>query len=653
MNREREEAGEPLFANPRNAAAGTMRNLDPALVAQRGGCPRSRTRSSRDTASEPRRLTARDDARQRCATWGLPVEPHWRRCDGIDAVIAVLPRVGRTRRRSLDFDTDGVVVKVDDLALRERLGHDREVSALGDRVQVPRPAGARRRCVQIAVNVGRTGAVTPYAVLEPVFLAGSTISMATLHNAEDIARKDLREGDTRAHREGRRRHPEGRRADPACARPAAEPWVMPTTARRAAATLHRDEDEVVWRCENTSCPARLRRSLEHFASRSAMNIEGLGESLVDQLIEQGLVRDFADLYALTADQLEQLVVTPREPRSERAVPRKLGKVGRNVVAADRAQQAERPVAPDLRARHPPRRREGGGHARPAPSDAWTRFSTRRSRRCRRFRTSGRSWPRRSARSPTSRATARSSERLAAGRRQHGQPGSRAVTAAVGPLAGKVFVLTGTLASMTREEAPSRASNGSARKVSGSVSRKTSYVVVGRRRRQQAGEGPAARRRKRSIEDAFRHLIMEADRGRRDRTDPYRAGLTDLTFMRRFTLLTVVLSSPSRSSSARSSPAASARRRSCRARRRLARTAGRRTAGTRGRCRRRQLRRRRRAHQPGRREHRRDASRARSASRRRPAPRSPIDRRPRRARATRRTAPRRPAAASSSTPTAAS
>src|SRR6185437_1546975 len=114
-------------------------------------------------------------------------------------------------------------------------------------------------------------------------------------------------------------------------RPAeSQPFVMPTECPVCGSTLVRDEEEVVWRCENTSCPARLRRSLEHFASRSAMNIEGLGESLVDQLIEQGLVHDFADLYHLTAEQLEALVVAPRDPKSDRAVPRRLGKVGRNV-----------------------------------------------------------------------------------------------------------------------------------------------------------------------------------------------------------------------------------------------------------------------------------------------------------------------------------
>ena len=117
---------------------------------------------------------------------------------------------------------------------------------------------------------------------------------------------------------------------------------MPSTCPVCGSALHRDEEEVVWRCDNTSCPARLRRSLEHFASRSAMNIEGLGESLIDQLLEQNLVRDFADIYALDAAQLENLVVTPREPRSEKARPRKLGKVGRNVI-----EQIERSKSNDL------------------------------------------------------------------------------------------------------------------------------------------------------------------------------------------------------------------------------------------------------------------------------------------------------------------
>src|SRR5204863_3450907 len=159
---------------------------------------------------------------------------------------------------------------------------------------------------------------------------------------DDIARKDIREGDTVVVEKAGDVIPKVV-APVLTLRPGdAVPWVMPTICPECQSELRRDEEEVVWRCENTSCPARPRRSLEHYASRSAMNIEGLGASLVDQLIEQGLVHDFSDLYRLTPDQLEQLVVAPREPRSDRAVPRKLGKIGRNVF-----EQIERSKQNDL------------------------------------------------------------------------------------------------------------------------------------------------------------------------------------------------------------------------------------------------------------------------------------------------------------------
>src|SRR4051812_47949314 len=337
VNREREQAGEPLFANPRNVAAGTMRNLDPALVAKRGlsaftyqlvgPAEAAHHDGDSDVASASRRTHA--DTLRAMAGWGLPVEPHWQRCDGIDEVIAFCES-WRERRRTLDFDTDGVVIKVDDLALRARLGATAKFPRWATAFKFPAQQ-AHTKLLRIDVNIGRTGAATPYAVLDPVVVAGSTISMATLHNAEDIARKDIREGDTVIIEKAGDVIP--RVVAPVLSlRPEqSRTWVMPTTCAACGSALARDEDEVVWRCENTSCPARLRRGLEHFASRSAMNIEGLGESLVDQLIERGLVRDFGDLYSLTTEQLENLVVTPREPRSERAVPRKLGKVGRNVI----------------------------------------------------------------------------------------------------------------------------------------------------------------------------------------------------------------------------------------------------------------------------------------------------------------------------------
>jgi DNA ligase (NAD+) len=211
---------------------------------------------------------------------------------------------------------------------------------VGTRVQVPGAAGDHR-LRQIAVNVGRTGAVTPFAVLEPVFLAGSTISMATLHNADDLARKDIREGDLVVIEKGGDVIPKVVRPIPDGRPPASQPWTMPTTCPACGSTLTRPADEVVWRCENTSCPARLRRSLQHFASRTAMNIEGLGEALVDQLVSRGLVRDYSDLYRLDPATLASLEsVSEREGKVLR---RRLGEK----VAAKLLQQIDRSRGNDL------------------------------------------------------------------------------------------------------------------------------------------------------------------------------------------------------------------------------------------------------------------------------------------------------------------
>ena len=275
INREMEDAGEPPYANPRNTAAGTMRNLDPALVSKRSlGAFVYQLVASGPGDAGP--FDTHSDSLTAMCEWGLPVERHWRRCANVDEVAAFCAEWA-DKRQTLDFDTDGVVVKVDALAMRERLGTTAKFPRWATAFKFPAQQ-ATTTLKAIEVNVGRTGAVTPYAVLEPVKLAGSTIGMATLHNAEDVARKDLRPGDRVLIEKGGDvipkvvkailPHPDGV--------PRSEPWQMPLNCPECQSALHRDEEEVVWRCENTSCPARLRRSLEHFASRSAMNIEGLG-----------------------------------------------------------------------------------------------------------------------------------------------------------------------------------------------------------------------------------------------------------------------------------------------------------------------------------------------------------------------------------------
>jgi DNA ligase (NAD+) len=406
--------------------------------------------------------------------WGLPVESHWRRCEGVEQLIEYC-RGWSEARRDLEFDTDGVVIKVDDLALRHKLGTTAKFPRWATAFKFPAQQ-AHTKLLKIEVNVGRTGANTPYAVLEPVFVAGSTISMATLHNAEDLARKDLREGDTVVIEKAGDVIPRVVAPILSLRPPDSQPWTMPTRCRACGSALVRDEDEVVWRCENTSCPARLRRSLEHFASRTAMNIEGLGESLVDQLIEQGLVGDFADLYHLTVEQLEQLVVTPKDPRSDRAVPRKLGKVGRNVL-----EQIERSRQNDLsRLVYALGIRHVGEKAGSTLARYMRTMMAILDAPLEALQTIPEIGPvlaasvRAFADEPHNRALV--AKLQAAGVNMASRQPAPGVSAP-GRFAGKTFVLTGTLPTMTREEATA-AIEELGGKVAGSVSKKTTYVVAG-------------------------------------------------------------------------------------------------------------------------------------------------------------------------------
>jgi len=470
INKDREADGEPLFANPRNAAAGTMRNLDPSLVAKRG-LGAFTYQLVMDGPGAPQTHSAMLETLR---GWGLPVERHYTSCASILEVVAFC-QSWADGRHALEFDTDGVVVKVDDLALRGRLGTTSKFPRWATAFKFPAQQ-AHTKLLRIAVNVGRTGANTPYAVLDPVLLAGSTISMATLHNAEDIARKDLREGDTVVIEKAGDVIP--RVVSPIISlRPEdARSWVMPATCAECGSELRRDEAEVVWRCENTSCPARLRRSLEHFASRSAMNIEGLGESLVDQLIAQGLVHDFGDLYRLDGSQLEILVVAPKAPRSERAVSRKLGKVGRNVAGQiDRSRQNDLSrLVYALGIRHVGEKAAAtlARHLRSmdaildSPLEALQTIPEV---------------------GPVVAASVRAFADESRNRALVGKLARAGVNmtslqppldgGAPGRLAGQTFVLTGTLPTMTREEATDAVERLGG-KVSGAVSRKTHYLVAG-------------------------------------------------------------------------------------------------------------------------------------------------------------------------------
>ena len=470
INKEREQEGEPLFQNPRNAAAGTMRNLDPALVAKRGLSAFFYQR-----VGGPEGPSLHSAMLEQLRAWGLPVERNCGRFETLDELIAFC-REWEDKRRTLDFDTDGVVIKVDALPLRVRLGSTSKFPRWA--VAFKFPAEQKTTLLRrIDVNVGRTGAVTPFAVLEPVFLAGSTVSMATLHNADDIARKDIREGDWVLVEKAGDVIP--RVVGPVLSKrePNLQPWVMPTTCPRCGSDLHRGEDEAVWRCENTSCPAKLQRGLEHFAARGAMNIEGLGESLIAQLLEQELVRDYADVYALKAETLAALTSTSL--RSDgKEIQRRFGEKNAAKVIAEiersRTNELWR-VIYGLGIRHIGERAAQVVARAFGSLDALCAATVEQLQQTQEIgpvlAESLRSW----LDEPRNRTLV---DRLRdAGIRMEVPPEERVARDAEGPLKGKTYVLTGTLASMSRELATA-AIERLGGKVTGSVSKKTTAVIVG-------------------------------------------------------------------------------------------------------------------------------------------------------------------------------
>jgi DNA ligase (NAD+) len=485
VNREREDADEPTFANPRNAAAGTMRNLDPSLVASRG-LSAFVYQLVEDAAGDARGSHA--SALQSMRHLGLPVEPHWQRCAGIGEVIAYC-RDWADRRQTLDFDTDGVVVKVDELALRARLGATSKFPRWAIAYKFPTQQ-ATTRLLAIEVNVGRTGAVTPYAVLDPVRLSGSTISMATLHNEQEIARRDIRPGDMVVIEKGGEVIPKVVGPILRERLPDTAPWDMPSTCPACGSALDKPADEVVWRCLNGGCPARIRRGLLHFASRRAMNIEGLGDSLVDQLVERKLVTDVADLYALDERALEAL---------DRMGPKSARKLIEQISRSKNAEFWR--VLYGLGIRHIGERVAQALATAFGSIDGLLASTVEGMQWVRDIGPVAASSVRRHLDEPHNVALI---ERLRTA-------GVRLVADATAPsgsqaLQGLIFVLTGTLAAMTRDEAE-RAIVERGGRVGPSVSKKTSYLV--------AGTDPGSKLAKAQAlgvavldEEAFSSLIIE-------------------------------------------------------------------------------------------------------------------------------------------------
>ena len=305
MNERREEAGEPLFANPRNAAAGALRQLDPRQTAARPlrffGFQIQLDPDRNDRLP----VSTQQDLLALLQDWGVPVNPNRTVCGSIEDVIAYIEQAGALRE-GLDYGIDGVVVKVAALHLWPELG---VVGGRDPRYQIAYkfpPDLAMTRLLAIELNVGRTGSLNPYARLEPVEIGGTTVKLATLHNFDDIARKDLRAGDVVVVTRAGDVIPQV--VGPVVERRtgAEEPYVPPAHCPTCGTEVERPAGGVMAYCPNSDCPARIYWGLVHFVSQGAMDIRGLGERTVAQLLEQGLVADHADLYGLTEAQLTGL-----------------------------------------------------------------------------------------------------------------------------------------------------------------------------------------------------------------------------------------------------------------------------------------------------------------------------------------------------------
>ncbi|HTM51603.1 MAG TPA: NAD-dependent DNA ligase LigA [Bryobacteraceae bacterium] len=452
LNAEREQQGLARFANPRNAAAGGLRALDPAVTASRrmdfyaylllsGGEPVHESHAESLVALEK---------------LGFKVNPNRRLCNGMDEVIAFCAE-WESRRESLPYEIDGVVIKVDSIAAQRQLGW----TSKAPRWAIAYKYAARQASTiveNIGVQVGRTGALTPVAHLQPVAVGGVTVSRATLHNEDEIARLGVEIGDevlversgdviprvVRVTRQGESRRP----------------FHMPAHCPVCGSNVVREEDEAATRCVNTNCPARLKESVLHFAARLVMNIDGMGDALVDQLVDRGLVKSVSDVYDLTLEQLVDLermgkksaqnVLRNIDRSRQNPLPRVLVGLGIRFVGVRTAVLlAEAFGSLDVIANAEVETLQQAEEVGPKVAESIHEFF----------------------REPRNRELV---ERLREKGLKFDHPRKERKA---GKFDGMTFVLTGTLASMTREQASERiqAAGG---KVSGSVSKKTSYVVAG-------------------------------------------------------------------------------------------------------------------------------------------------------------------------------
>lgn len=459
INQEREEAGEPVYANPRNLAAGTIKQLDPREVARRrleivlygiGYC-------------EPAVADSQSEFLAMVKLWGLPtVEKFWA-ADGIDAAWRAVGELDRLRH-AFAYGTDGAVTKLDSFALRRAAGSTSKAPRWAIAYKFE-PERAETRINAITIQVGRTGVLTPVAELEPVQLSGTTVARATLHNRDEIERKDIRIGDYVLVEKAGEIIPAVIEVNTKRRAPECRPYKFPEKCPECATKVVQLEGEVALRCPNYDCPVQVRRRLSHFVSKACLDIDGLGFAMVDELVTKGWVKGLADIYRLKRDDLLTLgksvekstdnLLAAIEASKKRELWRVIHGLGIPHVGVAAAkdlaahfrdlEKLAAATTDDFIANKESVISGIGG----TMAEAITGFF----------------------REPRNRAT------VAALLRAGVEPQVPAKTATSGLFAGKTFVLTGTLPSMSREEATARieAAGG---KASGSVSKKTSYVLAG-------------------------------------------------------------------------------------------------------------------------------------------------------------------------------
>ena len=457
INEAREREGLALLANPRNAAAGSLRQLDSRIAAERKLDIFIFNLQEGDIYGDGRVPTSHTETLDRLAALGFTVLSHRLKTDSADDVIAHIEALGGLRDE-LAFDIDGVVIKVDSLADRRLLGEGTKTPKWAVAYKYP-PEQKKTKLLDIEIAVGRTGVLTPTAILSPVRLAGTTVSRATLHNADFIAELGIMLGDTVTVQKAGDIIPEVVSAHPSLRDGNERAFAMPTRCPSCGEPVSRDEEAAAVRCTNMACPAQLSRGIEHFASKNAMDIEGLGPQVVELLLKNGLIHDAADLYTLNAEQIAELdrmgeksaanligaINRSRAAGLERLVfalgIRGIGQVAATALAA---RYGTLTALMDATAEELIAIEDFGEITALSVVDFFSHEANRAL--CVRFIEAG----------LLTEATA-------------APKGDK--------LAGLTFVLTGTLENMSRDEAADliRAAGG---KVAGSVSKKTSYVVAG-------------------------------------------------------------------------------------------------------------------------------------------------------------------------------